>query len=128
MVSNGETKWMLLDNKASSLYSLIADGQFRGTSAGKTNWMSLIKGSSLQPHCNNEGFNIHFSNGHFKTYVRLGFVANNEGDCLSCDSWIGFGGYNAGCNQGENRACGNRAICATDPITDIRAFGYIFVQ
>ena len=44
-------------------------------------------------------------------FVCIGFVANNEDDCDTCDSWIGFGDYSIGC--GSNT---------------IRAFGYIFVQ
>ena len=130
MTVNANMKHMMLPYQASSLYSAIADGQFKGTSAGKANWMSVIAGSSLQQHCNQEGFNIHLSseNKKYKTYVRLGFVANNEEDCLTCDSWIGFGVYYVGCNTGEHRTCGNRAVCATEPTTDIPAFGYIFVQ
>ena len=114
MAVNGEIKWMKLDNEASSLYGVIADEQFRATSARKATWLSMIAGSNLQENCNVEGFNVREPNSQIKSphrFVRIGFVANNEDDCDTCDSWIGFGDYSIGC--GSNT---------------IRAFGYIFVQ
>ncbi|CAB4044324.1 Hypothetical predicted protein, partial [Paramuricea clavata] len=119
MTVNGDRKWMMLDYEASSLYSMIADGQYRSTSAGKNTWMSVIAGSSLQSNCNHEGFNIQLP------YInaRLGFVANNENGCGSCDSWIGFGIiYSFACGT-FYQACGNRAVCAVDRVVNIPAFG-----
>jgi hypothetical protein len=106
------------------MYSVIADGQYRNTTAGKDTWMSVIAGSSLQPNCNHEGFNIQFP------YInaRLGFVANNQNDCESCNSWIGFGIYASACTDTICQACGNGAACAVDRVVDIPAFGYILVQ
>ena len=127
MTVNGDRKWMMLDYEASSLYNLIADGQYRGTSAGKGTWMSLIAGSSLQLNCNREGFNIYFSYSS-RMYARLGLVGNNENDCNTCDSWIGFGAYYYGCGSSAHQACGNRAFCATERVVDIPAFGYLLVQ
>ena len=127
MTVNGETKLMRLDYEASSLHSVIADGQIRGTSAGKETWISLIAGSSLQRYCNNQGFNIDcFSTSGVK--ARLAFVANNAQNCRTCDSWIGFGVYYSGCSTIDYQACGNRAFCATERVVDIPAFGYLFVQ
>ena len=123
MTVNGDRKWMMLDYEASSLYSVIADGQYRSTSAGKNTWMSVIAGSSLQPNCNHEGFNIQFT----LTNARLGFVAKNENNCKTCDSWIGFGIYASTCGT-IYQACGNRAVCAVDRVVNIAAFGYILVQ
>jgi hypothetical protein len=124
MTVNGDSKWMILDYEASSLYSVIADGQYRGKTAGKDTWMSVIAGSSLQSNCNHEGFNIQVQN----TNARLGFVANNEDDCRTCDSWIGFGIYALTCRISDYKACGNRAVCAVDRVVNIPAFGYILVQ
>jgi hypothetical protein len=120
MAVNGDRKWMVLDYEASSLYSVIADGQYRSTTAGRVAWKSQIAGSSLQPNCNREGFNIQFQT----INVRLGFVANNENYCWSCDSGIGFGIYGYYCAIMNYQACGNRVECAVD----IPAFGYILVQ
>jgi hypothetical protein len=123
MTVNGDRRRMVLDYEASSLYSVIADGQYRNTSAGKNTWMSVIAGSSLQPNCNREGFNIQFG----RTNARLAFVANDQNHCESCDSWIGFGIYAYSCGK-IDRACGNYAVCGVDRAVDIPAFGYILVQ
>ena len=62
--------------------------------------------------------------------IRLGLVANNEVNCETCDSWIGFGVYYKGCFSGQNMTCGNGAPCAehVDRVANIAAFGYILVQ
>ncbi len=126
MSVNGSRKWMMLDYEASSLYSLIAGGQYRGTSAGRATWLSLIAGSFLQANCNYEGFNINLRpvGTHIQMDLRLGLVGNNEDDCETPDSWIGFGTEHS--NSNGNLACGNRAF-HTNPV-DLPAFGYIFVQ
>ncbi|XP_028396132.1 uncharacterized protein LOC114520116 [Dendronephthya gigantea] len=130
MTVNGDRRWMVLNYEASSLYSVIAGNQFQRTSAGKDSWKSLIAGSLLQKNCNTEGFNVNFQShdSSLKTHVRFGFVANNEHDCLSCDSWVGFGVNFVGCDTSESKSCGNRAVCAADKVVDIQAFGYILVQ
>ena len=128
MTVNNETKWMMLDYDASSLYSVIADGQYRRTSAGRATWLSLIAGSSLQDNCNYEGFNIKLraDNLPLHTYLRLGLVGNNENDCKTPDSWFGFGTeYHYKGHKKRNLACGNRHF-HTD--IDLPAFGYILVQ
>ena len=51
--------------------------------------MSLINDASLQQHCNREGFNVQFFHRHLK--LRIGIAGNNEDNCDSCDSAIGFG-------------------------------------
>ena len=52
MKVDGTTRWIIFSYTASSLYSLIADGQYRGTSIGKSKWRSLLPRSSLQRNCN----------------------------------------------------------------------------
>ena len=52
------TKFFVLNQKASSLYALIADGKYRKTSLGREGWKKLITGSSLQKNCQKEGFNV----------------------------------------------------------------------
>jgi len=53
----------------------------------KNNWLDLVLWSSLQPNCNNIGFNLP---GYSK--ARIWISANNENDCNSNDSvlWIGL--------------------------------------
>ena len=126
MTVDGNTQWMALNYEANSLYSLIADGVYRNTSGGRVTWKSLIVGSSLQANCNEEGFNIVYG----KVKSRIGYLANNQLDCNSADSEIGFGMSYQACSVVSNITCGNIAHCSTvdngKKLT--AAFGYILVQ
>ncbi|XP_028414181.1 uncharacterized skeletal organic matrix protein 5-like [Dendronephthya gigantea] len=116
MSYNGDRKWMSFNYTATSLYSVIADGQFRATTAGRAAWKSLIADSSLQKNCDREGFN----NEYRHSRMRIGLVANNEEDCNSCDSWLGYG---------AGRTCGNVARHQPDNgDKNLAAFGYILAQ
>lgn len=102
-------RFIVINKQASSLHSLIADGQYRNTSLGRDTWKSLIgPQASLQYYCNKEGFNV-VDGSSFNAKARIGIVANNEENCLTCDSRIGFGTHgfpNAGIK------CGNVALPA----------------
>ena len=137
MKVNNVTKWIVINHKASSLFKVIAGGATTETTAGRRSWKSLIAGSSLQNNCNKEGFNlkVHEPFGELMTdvYVRIGLVANNENDCSSCDSCIGFGVSFKSCfGTHSSITCGNIALCKDyshyDIDTSISAFGYILVQ
>jgi hypothetical protein len=127
MTVDGDRKWMMLDYEASSLYSVIADGQYRSTTAGRPAWKSLIVGSSLQSNCNEEGFSIAY-NQHLK--VRIGYYTNNEDMCTQADSCIGFGITYTACRIASHITCGNIAQCRGNDNGHklTAAFGYIFVQ
>ena len=108
MKVNGQLKFAVINSQASSLHSLIADGQYRATSLGRNKWIALTDSRArLQPNCNQEGFNTKANRK-----ARVGIFGNNENDCRTCDSAIGFGV--------DNRACGDRS--------SIRAMCYILVQ
>ena len=108
MKNGNETNFILIDKPAESLYSLIADGQYRSTSLGRNAWKSLIGAeASLQNNCNAEGFNVHPNSNNSK--ARIGLIANNEGDCGTCESRIGFG-----CAGTVPNTCGNRAAHDAD--------------
>ena len=126
MTVNGDRKWMRLDYKASSLYSVIADGQYRNTSAGRAAWKFLIAGSSLQPNCNKEGFNIAYD----KFNVRIGYYTNNQNSCPQSNSCIAFGIYYDSCYMISNITCGNIAQCSNNDNGKklTAAFGHILVQ
>ena len=103
-----------VDKEACSLYSLIADGQYRATSLGRDTWKSLIEpAASLQSNCSKEGFNAVASRN---ISARIGIVGSEKNGCSFPGSRIGFGtsGYRANSNT-----CGAR---------DIKAMGYILVQ
>ena len=122
-----QIKFIVINRNASSLYSLIADGQYRNTSLGRDTWKSVVgPGSSLQLHCNKEGFNSQCKR-HKKAKARIGIVANNGKKCGSCDSRIGFG--TAG-NPVNSVTCGNyhAADKAGNGEVQIRAIGYVMVQ
>ena len=124
-----DTKWIAIEHQASSLFNVIAGDTFTETDINKSKWKSLIKGSSLQNNCNKEGFNIREEQyNNRKSYIRIGLVANQEDDCDTCNSCIGFGTSITGCDDRVRRkACGNIHACwNTDK--NIAAFGYILVQ
>jgi hypothetical protein len=134
MKVNGATKWILIGHQASSLFNVIAGGNFIATTIEKNAWKSLVKDSYLQKNCNQQGFNI--DNGNIydafaSNKVRIGLVANNQNDCKSCNSCIGFGTSVRGCHGDvRNSACGNIMAFCPDPKNnkDTAAFGYILVQ
>ncbi len=140
MKVNNVTKWIVIEHEASSLFNVIAEGEFKQTKAGKELWKSLINGSALQKYCNREGFNIQEENNNAQIYrsyvkVRVGLVANNQDNCLTVESTIGFGTSVRGCNgyRGDvghvrNTSCGNIAICGYFNNANTAAFGYILVQ
>lgn len=125
-VAGEEPRFIVVNQKASSLYALIQDGKFRPTSLGRNEWKKLIGAqASLQANCNREGFNAQADNA-ASAKARIGIVANQEDECISCDSRIGFG---TGGNWDNSNTCGNEAAWSSDNgDKKIKAFGYILVQ
>jgi hypothetical protein len=121
-------KWIAIDHQASSLFDVIADDNFTATNITKSKWKSLINGSSVQQNCNTQGFNIRGGESNWKMHVRIGLVANDETDCNTCNSCIGFGISVTACGgRVKKKACGNIHACKNLQ-NDIAAFGYILVQ
>ena len=117
---------VVINHQARSLYSLIADDEYRATSLGRDTWKKLIGSqASLQTNCNKEGFNV-LCDGSSPSKARIGIVANNQDDCGSCDSRIGFG---TGGFPDSSNTCGNVASFQPDNgWRYIKAMGYILVQ
>ena len=112
--------FIVINKQATSLYSLIADGQYLDTSLGRNAWKKLIgPEASLQVKCSKEGFNA-LSTRNDASKARIGILGNNQNDCASCDSRIGFG---TGGYHDNSNTCGNEA-----PGRHIKAMGYILVQ
>ena len=125
MKVGGQTRFLLLEQAAPSLHSLIADGVYRNTYLGCNSWKSLVPDASLQVNCNKEGFNTRGSHNGLSR-ARIGFVGNNENDCKRPDSRTGFGteGY-----PDDSNSCGNVAKHRPDNGDKwIKAMGYIFIQ
>ncbi|KAL9953880.1 hypothetical protein ACROYT_G041353 [Oculina patagonica] len=121
-----QINFIVINKQANSLYSLIADEKYRATSLGRNTWKKLIGShSSLQRNCNKEGFNaVSTSTSHSK--ARIGIVSNDQNECNSCDSRIGFG---TGGYPDDSNTCGNNARHSTDNgEKHIKAMGYILVQ
>ena len=119
-------KFIVINKQANSLYSLIADGQYRSTSLGRDKWKSLIGSeASLQLNCNKEGFNAVCDDPRFSK-ARIGFISNNQDNCAYCNSRIGFG---TGGYPEKKSSCGNEAKHSPDNgEKHIKTMGYILVQ
>ena len=121
-----QINFIVVNKSAKSLYSLIADGQYRATSLGRNTWKTLIGSqASLQIYCNKEGFNA-VCNSHWLSKARIGIINNEQNDCSSCDSGIGFG---TGGHPDDSNTCGNQANYSPDNGNrNIKAMGYILLQ
>ena len=121
-----QIRYIVINKQAESLYSLISDGQHRATSLSREKWKSLIgPDASLQLNCNTQGFNAVGTSLHHSK-ARIGIIANQENDCDTCDSRIGFG---TGGYPEDSNTCGNEASHEPDNgDKHIKAFGYILVQ
>ena len=120
---------IVINKQANSLHSLIADGNYRSTSLGRDTWKKLIgQQASLQRYCNREGFNCLGQRGISYMRVRIGIISNQENDCITPDSSIGFG---TGSYPRDDNTCGNQATDkhrADNGGKNIKAMGYILVQ
>ena len=123
-----QPRFIVINKQVDSLYSLIADGIYRNTSLGRERWKALFgsKGS-LQRHCDREGLNaVSDRGGHSR--ARIGILGNNENECETCDSRIGFG---TGGYPDNSITCGNAASWlsgSADKVSYIPTMGYILVQ
>ncbi|XP_066026287.1 uncharacterized protein [Pocillopora verrucosa] len=122
-----QLRFIVIKQEADSLYSLIADEQYRHTLLGRDGWKELIGSqASLQKNCNKEGFNA-ISGRSDRSKVRIGIVSNEQDDCHSCNSLIGFG---TGSHPNDAKSCGNEADVydSDNEQKSIKAMGYILVQ
>ena len=125
MKINHQLRFIVINRHANSLFSLIADGKYRATLLGNNTWKSLVgPRASLQFNCSKEGFNAMGSRLHSK--ARIGIMADNQNNCGSCNSRIGFG---TGGRNDDSNTCGNQATDSPDNRNKhIKAMGYILVQ
>ena len=114
---NDETNWILVNYAATSLFSVIANGNYHRTNAGRAKWVSLIRQASLQSKCNKEGFNVKCSEDRRKS--RIGMISSKKDNCKSCGSVIGFGIR----IKHWSLSSGN-----INNLIKWKTFGYIFVQ
>ncbi|KAL9965913.1 hypothetical protein ACROYT_G029776 [Oculina patagonica] len=125
-----QERFIAINITANSLYSLIADGQYRATSLGRDTWKTLIGSqASLKASCNREGFNVRTDDSSYYPKARIGILGNGKryGGCYTMDSRIGFG--TAGFPDDSN-TCGNEVNGYYQDAEErhIRTMGYILVQ
>ncbi len=122
---DGSLRCIVVPFTGTSLRDVFASGR-RPTNVGRNAWRSLVASPSLQPFCNAEGFNV---DGSPYGRVRLGILTNQENDCATVDSRLGFGGQYNMCGPGDANSVGNVASCGPDNgDRDARFFGFIFVR
>ena len=122
MTFSGMTKWLRINITRDSLLHIFKPGIYIATYLGRTAWKNIIDQSSLQRNCNKEGFNVMRGNNNV-IVARIGYMANNENECNSPDSAIGFGMW------GHWKSCGNNARVHVDNGERANAaFGYIMIQ
>ena len=125
-IDNQPAKFLVISKNGTSLHSLIADSRYRPTSLGRDKWKALIGSeASLQPNCNKEGFNA-VGDQNYYSKARIGIISNNQNDCATCDSRIGFG---TGGDHDDSNTCGNEATYKPDNgDKHIKTMGYISVK
>ena len=102
-----DVRWLQISSvKRESLLSVVKENRPIRTGYSRAAWKGLIASSSLQSNCNQEGFNMKSGSS---IIVRIGYVANDQNDCSSCDSFIGIGVHG-----GWTISCGNHATAGGD--------------
>jgi hypothetical protein len=114
----------------STLLGLV-NGPYTPTSLGRGAWSALADNASLQLNCNYEGFNAFFSPPYAR--ARIGLLGNQESDCNTPDSAIGFGvevGPGDGCYATDpSYAAGVAGGGNCTPAgANKTVFGYVFVR
>lgn len=109
------TRWVRVPRVGTSLRALF-QGPAQTTTLGRDAWKGLMNSPRLQFNCNAEGFNVET----MPRDVRVGLVANNESDCITTDSYIGFGGS-------ALAYCSTSSACLGGPI-EKPTFGYLMIR
>ena len=118
--------YLTFDQAANSLFELFSPGTYVATTQTRAAWLTTVPMNSLQPNCNREGFN-NAPNGNQATRVRIGILGNNQNDCTSPDSAVGFGFGGFQCQNNPFISVGN-VDCLTNPVTKRGGFGWLFVR
>lgn len=121
----GVLRKLVIPQAATSLFDLLKDGVYTPSSVSSGAWRGLMASSSLQPGCQQGGFNVVSA----FVSVRIGMLGNELSDpgvCNTADSFIGIGTTTA-----------NTAIAAGNYTSDYdydngfrntAVMGYVFVR
>jgi hypothetical protein len=123
MQEGANRRWITAPVAGSSLAALLNAGDYTPTDVTGA-WETLVGAPSLQPFCRREGFNV-IADFFGAPRVRIGILGNNEFDCNTPDSLIGFG-----VDQDHGHPSGNfwLAFGKKDELRDTRTFGYVMVR
>eukprot|EP00118_Oscarella_pearsei_P003202 m.13381 g.13381 ORF g.13381 m.13381 type:complete len:455 (+) comp24755_c0_seq3:79-1443(+) len=129
VMNSGSRRTLTIAKVAPSFVSIFKSGKYQPIALNRHQWKTIIDWASLQKNCNKGGFNVQ-SPKHVR--VRIGISSNQEGDCNSNDSWLGFGGAGNSCRHDFNarpNSCGNVATCHPDNgDKNTFAFGLIWAR
>jgi hypothetical protein len=125
MEENGTKRWIkvAVPGFASSLEKVFVAPSDVPTAIPESEWRKLVEIPSLQPHCKKQGFNIVPTDSN-RARVRIGILGNDQLDCVSPDSLIGFGADkdHGGPSGNFSRQGGDNGDKTT------RTFGYVMVR
>jgi hypothetical protein len=126
MIENKIPRWIVVPlafGAAPSLEELVRNSDGVTTNVMESTWRALVESPSLQQNCKREGFNI-VAKDNARARVRIGILGNNEMDCISADSLIGFGA-----DKAHGGPSGNFARTMPDNgDKTTRTFGYVLVR
>ena len=136
MTYGNDTRWILINKSASSLFDIFKNNQYSSTTLGVEKWKSFINGGCLQPDCNREGFNA--GKGGNDIFVRIGIASNKKkgggNQCNKIQSYIGIGTRLSDTKKGclkkhRGVSCGNFVMC-NDGICErsVSAIGTILIK
>ena len=124
MKVSSDVRWLRINGiQKESLVSLFKSGNPTKTDLTRSSWKSLIESSSLQSNCKLQGFNL--KTGPSTIFLRIGYLANQENNCDSCDSFIGIGPTDR-----FSISCGNQADgeSSDDGYEENPAMCYVLIQ
>jgi hypothetical protein len=128
MRQGAATRWLILPATAPSLKSIFL-GPFVQTALGRQAWLSLLSSSMLQDFCDREGFNAGGDMAGDYARARIGILGNNEPECVTPDSRLGFGMAGSLCMADPANTCGNEVRChLTGGDLTVKVFGYVMIR
>ncbi len=119
--------YVQFDQAANSLFELFSPDVYVPTTLTRATWLTYVPMNSLQPNCNREGFN-NAPNGNAATRVRIGILGNNQNDCTSPDSALGFGFGGFTCQMQPPPEFVGNIDCLSNPVTKRAGFGWLYVR